>query len=256
MGVLDELRGRAETARRDRAVHSASERARRALVEERLRPAMAALAGYFKELVEHLRDAPPGVKVGYRIDGFGTLSRLSQGEYRFAVDEHPGGLGRITVSALCGTGRRHERRLPDSMAVSLIRSLRALGITVHPVPAGAGYVRLRVKGQVPVRLTFDADLDREGVRLRVLNLPELGVAEQLVGIERIDRELMEELARLLLRQPSRHAELLGNRLPEAQREALQREIDRSHRRKAAELRGPLALALFRIGDWVGRRLRG
>jgi hypothetical protein len=74
-----------------------------------------------------------------------------------------------------------------------------------------------------------------------------------IPAERLDEELLDALAHLVLRESSAFAQLTGSVVDDAQREDLQRELARETRRRNAELAGGLRSRLFPLAEWFRRR---
>lgn len=85
---------------------------------------------------------------------------------------------------------------------------------------------------IPVSFHFAADPVRRLVRLKVSNFVDLGATAYLLQPEWIKTPLLDELARYILRRPSRFSELTGNVVPEPIRTRLRSKIDETRRERA------------------------
>lgn len=255
MSLLDDLRRKAQDTKQSEALTRSTESARRDLALRKLLPKLESLYRYFNEVAEHLNvvgDDP--VVRDYDVSGLGLISDLTQAEYRCTLDE-PDRYERFSFRFACiGKGRFDERVTNPALARREADYLRNHGLRfkIRDVPGGGS--SFSVEKRIPVGIEFGADLDREALSLSLINLGELGTTKLSVLPEQIDQAFMEELAKRILGEPERFYELVGYTIAEDDRVNLQHKLRREEGRRAAELKGPLAMLTWVVSDWVGRKL--
>ncbi len=256
MGVLDRLAEEARESRQRREAADSARTRQETAARARLTPALDRVARYLERLVTHLREMDRAVEVEYRLDDIGTLAGLRQQSYRVTRDdEQDGGAVRLLFEC-AGPSPLEVKVHGHEQAESRGRKLRGAGLSCKSSPVSRRVMRLRVEPKVPVRVSFSPDLHRERVWLELRNLNGIGVQRYALAPERIDEELLDAVASLVLREPSAFAELTGSVVADTRREDLKRRLARDRRRRDAELAGGLRRLLFPVTEWFRGRFPG
>ncbi|HDP89355.1 MAG TPA: FHA domain-containing protein [Thioalkalivibrio sp.] len=249
MGVLDELKRRAEQLKTEEA-RVAEQRAERLVhARDTLSPALARIHAYLEELAQQLEIVHPAVKADFPIRDVGVLDGLSQGGYRVSREVDAAGTHSVVFSCVLQSRRhyRFELSVPGQVD-SWLNQLRMHGLKVDHAQVleenSVGHrVWINVAGYVPVRLRFSADVDNEAILLRVQNYDDLNELRHRIRPEQIDEPFLDELGRYILRKPNRFLKL---EVPAEVRNRLRRRIEEDQRRKQDELGGPVGVLSSRI----------
>jgi len=235
MSFLDDLKKEAAAAR-------ARQGAARDDVDEReevflniLRPRMRALYTYLRELVEQLPVLPAPTGLAYEVRGFGRLGDLTQGEYELKSDD-PENLRKFTFQFVCrGDGKPLEMQQPDKRSYEEQREyLWRCNMRFTSKLSAGERGTIHLERAVPVSLEFEADAEASAIRLRIRNLERLGTISHTFAPRSVDEELMDELARMVLRKRNRFNELSGNTVPDEVRARLRKQIERQQKQRMTE----------------------
>jgi hypothetical protein len=100
--------------------------------------------------------------------------------------------------------------------------------------AGAGSVFV-VDAYVPVSIEFEANYDKNAIQLKLKNLGTLGIVKYFFDPSKISGELMDELAKCVLRRPNRFDELTGNTLSDTTRQRIREQLAAEQNERDTEL---------------------
>lgn len=242
MGLLDELKSEAQELKAkedDGQVPTQAnakpdgdaEQARRMLA-----PKMKALYNYFKEFNEHLNVVSPDVTGDYLLEGLGTLNNLRQGDYKLATDD-PKSIQKFTFHWSCsGSGRQEFKITNPILAEKHRETLWNLNLRFNKrdLQSGAGAVFV-VEAFVPVSFEFEADPVKNVISLKLKNLGALGVVTHFYSPDKVNAELMDELAKCVLRRPNRFDELNGEKMSDTLRQQLRENLEKERERRNTEL---------------------
>lgn len=255
MGVLERLEQEAREARRRRAAASGARAQREAAAQTRLAPVFEHVARYLDAFVAHLADLDRVIEASYPVADVGVLDGLRQVAYR--VRRPADADGAVQLRFECTGAKPLEANVDGHpQAEAAARALREAGLTCHLRPLSARVTRLRVDATVPVRVSFAPDAERGCVSVELRNLPALGVQRYPMAPERIDRELVDAVASLVVREPSEFAALTGSVVAGGQRAELRRRLAREARQRDAELAGGLRQLAFPFSEWLRRHFLG
>ncbi len=242
MGLLDDLKQEAQEhkAREDEGQDptqanaesdSDAEQARR-----KLAPKMKALYNYFKEFNEHLNAVSPDVSGDYLLEGLGTLTNLRQGDYKLATDD-PRSIQKFTFHWSCsGSGRQEFKVTNPIIAEQHREALWNLNLRFNKrdLQKGAGAVFV-VEAYVPVSFEFEADPVKNVISLKLKNLGALGLVNHAYPPDKVNVELMDELAKCVLRRPNRFDELNGEKMSDTLRQRLRENVEKEREQRNTEL---------------------
>lgn len=260
MGVLDRLEKEASAARQRREAAAASRARQDSAAYARLAPALERAARYLQALATHLGELDRSVPASYRLDDDeAELTDLRQQGYRVLRDQEDDGGYDAGVKLLfeCTGPAVLELHIDGhARAEALVRRLRDVGLSCRASAASQRIMEVQVDAKVPVRVRLTPDLERGCVWLELRNLDALGVQRYPLAPERVDEELLDAVANLVLREPSRFAELTGSVVDDDRREDLQRRLARAQRQRDAELVGGVRALVFPVTEWFRRRYLG
>ncbi len=98
--------------------------------------------------------------------------------------------------------------------------------------AGAVFV---VEAYVPVSFEFEADPTKNVISLKLKNLGALGVVNHAYSPDKVNVELMDELAKCVLRRPNRFDELNGEKMSDTLRQRLRENVEKEREQRNTEL---------------------
>lgn len=234
MGILDDLKKEAEAVEAERARETTARQRALDQAHARLEPLMQRAYRYFSELKQHLVVVEKKVLVDYEIRDIGRVEGLEQGQYGVST-ERPEQIERFMMRFVCSKSGAFEVNQRDAGAVGAYREyLRDNGLKAKMRDTGKGSALFMVEPVVPVVVEFIADYERTAVRMRMRNLRSIGVTRYSVPPERFDEKLLDELAKLLLRVPSRFDEMTGNALSETGKTRIKQQLQEQLRKKQLE----------------------
>ena len=238
MGLLDELKQEAEILKSEEAdnapddtTEAEAERARRML-----EPKMKALYKYFTEFCEHLNVVTPDVAGDYLLEGLGTLTNLRQGDYKLATDD-PNSLHKFTFHWSCAGRGSKEFKVPNPIIAEKHRETLwnyNLKFNKRDLQNGAGAVFV-VEAFVPVSCEFEIDATKNVIRMKLKNLGALGIINHVYPPNKINEELMDEFAKLVLRRPNRFDELSGEKMSDTLRQRIREGVEKEREQRNTEL---------------------
>jgi len=234
MGVLDDLKKEAAAVEAERARETTARQRALNDAQARLEPLMQRAYRYFGELKQHLGVVNKKVLVDYDIQDVGRVEGLEQGQYGVST-ERPEQIQRFMFRFVCSKSGAFEVNQRDAGAVAAYREyLRDNGLKAKVRDTGKGAALFIVEPVVPVVVEFIADYERNAVRIRMRNMRSIGVTRYTVSLDKFDEKLLDELAKLVLRAPSRFDELTGNALTETGKVRIKKQLQEQLRRKALE----------------------
>jgi hypothetical protein len=237
MGLLDELKQEAESlkTRDDEDIQETPQMDVEA-VRRQLEPKMKALYKYFTEFCEHLNVVTPDVSGDYLLEGLGTLSNLRQGDYKLATDE-PNSIQKFTFHWSCSRQGRQEFKIDNPIIAEKHRETLwnyNLKFNKRDLQNGAGAVFV-VEAFVPVTCEFESDPDKNVIRMKLKNLGALGIVNHAYPPDKVNEELMDEFAKLVLRRPNRFDELSGEKMSDTLRQRIRESVEKEREQRNTEL---------------------
>ena len=238
MGLLDDLKQEAaelkakdvdtpEVAQTD----VGEDRARRMLGAK-----MKALYKYFNEFNDHLNVVSPDVSGDYLLEGLGTLTNLRKGDYKLATDDQ-NWIQKFTFHWACARQGRHEFKVGNPIIAEKHRENlwnQNLRFNKRDLQKGAGAVFV-IDAFVPVSFEFEADPVKNVINLKLKNLGSLGTITHSYSSEKVNAELMDEMAKCVLRRPNRFYELNGEKMSDTLRLRLRESVEKEREQRNTEL---------------------
>lgn len=255
MGLLDELKQEAESLKSIEDEVTDIPQVDTEAVRRQLAPKMKALYKYFNEFNDHLNVVSPDVSGDYELEGLGTLTNLRQGDYKLATED-PKSLQKFTFHWTCSRQGRQEFKVENPIIAEKHRETLwnyNLKFNKRDLQKGAGTVFV-VDAYVPVTCEFEADPVKNVIRLKLKNLGVLGVINHAYPPDKVNEELMDEFAKLVLRRPSRFDELSGEKMSDTLRLQLRENVEKERKQRNTELH--IAEIEDKQGSSVTQRLKG
>jgi len=210
MGILDELRSDAEQKKGGELKQEDNKKVLEDAYLHDILPAMQSIFKYLKELVDHLNYVGVAVKVMQYSPRYSQLGVLKQQNYKLSTDSF-GGFGdfnrlmQINLSFFCyadghftykveGRDRidqevsfLHSRKVPSEWANAQgSRSMQA--------------ATFKIFKNIPVRFRFEVDYNNSQIKLIINNHENFGVQKEIYQAAEINSELLDKIARFLLRK--------------------------------------------------------
>ncbi|MFT5172456.1 MAG: hypothetical protein ACI8W7_000620 [Gammaproteobacteria bacterium] len=226
MGLLDELKQEAQAIEAEKARETTSREKALAGAREQIEPCMRRAYKYFSELKQHLQVVDREIDASYEIRGAGKIDGLKQGQYGVST-ENPDQLDKFTFRCVCAKSGALQVNQDDVAAVTKYRDyLRDNGLQakMRDSTKVSGGVVFMVQPAVPVVVEFSANYERVIIALRVRNLTSIGVARHLFRPEQVDEKFLDEVAKTILRQPSKLAEITGDVLSNTSKMELKKKV--------------------------------
>ena len=210
MGILDDLRNDAEQKKGGELKKVDKKKQLDAIYAHDILPVMQSTFNYLKELVDHLNYVKMGVKVEKYSSRYPQLGILKQQDYKLNTDGF-GGFGdfnrlmQINLSFFCcGEGSfayRVEGRDRIEQEVAFLHSRKVPSDWQnaegnHSMQAAI----FKVKRRIPVRFRFEVDYNNSQIKLVINNHENFGVQKKSYEAADINNEVLDEIARFLLRK--------------------------------------------------------
>jgi hypothetical protein len=212
MGVLEQLRGQVHGKQDDELGQRHIEQELAARYKDAILPKMQSIFVFMKEMVQHLTYLEQSIFVDDYSSKYPQLGRLIQTDYKINTDGilgyvDLGKLMQINVSFFCLNEGAFNYNLQGK---SLIEQEVAF-LSAHKVPfewkyfQGVGAAQnasFIVTRKIPVRFKFEVDYAASDIKILINNHENFGVYNKSFKPEQIDDDLLDEVARFMLRQDS------------------------------------------------------
>lgn len=233
MGVLDELKKEAEAAAADKAREEAARASALAQAREQIEPRMREAFRYFEELKQHLEAVNREIAASYEIRGVGRVNGLAQGQYRVSAAD-PESLDRFSFRCVCAKSGMFQVMQQDAASVAAYRDyLKDNGLKATARDSGRGAL-FKVESVVPVAVEFSAHYERGAIVLQTRNLTAIGVSRHTLRVEQLEPKLLDEVAKAILRSPSRFDEVVDPSITQSGKVRLKKKIRAAMRQKEIE----------------------
>jgi hypothetical protein len=237
MGVLDDLRRKAEAQRsKEQAENSQAISVQDYYLTELL-PRLQAAYNYFKELTDHLNYVKPEIHANYPIQPEGRYLPLRQGDYKVHTD---------STKDFKEMLFRFGCALEQPLNVNIIGKEKVLTYSSELDRFSIKYERkdfkdanfelerahFSVVGPVNASVMFRADVEARAIRLLLRNVEQPGVVQHPLRVEQIDKDFFDKLAAYLLRESN---ELVRLEITDSHREQIRQKVAEEQNRRASEL---------------------
>ena len=161
---------------------------------------------YLHEFAELLNQLQPDIRVAMDLGVAGTLTELSQGEYRlFAESTHRKEVVRL-VFALQGDNNLELENLDNPEIQTQLDLCKQQGLIVSYISRNPD--KISVHGYVPVGIEFYSDFVESGIHVVLQNLNKLADQHYLLGIDHVNEQTLNQLGSFLLRRQNKFIDVL------------------------------------------------
>jgi len=237
MGVLEQLRDQVNRKQDDALDQQNIELELARRYKETILPKMQSILVFMKEMVEHLTYLEQAIFIDDYSSKYPQLGRLIQTDYKINTDGimgyvDPDKLMQVNVNFFCLNEGEFTYHLQGR---SLIEQEVAF-LSAHKVPfewkyfQGIGMAqnaKFTVTRKIPVRFKFEVDYAASNIKMLINNHENFGVYKKSFAPEKVDDDLLDEVARFMLRIDSdfirleitsEHKKIIRSKLEETQRE--------------------------------------
>lgn len=237
MGVLEQLRDQVNRKQDDALDQQNIEQELARRYKETILPKMQSIFVFMKEMVEHLTYLEQAIFIDDYSSKYPQLGRLIQTGYKLNTDgiigyANPDKLMQVNVNFFCVSEGEFTYQLQGR---SLIEQEVAF-LSAHKVPfewkyfQGVGMAqnaKFTVTRKIPVRFKFEVDYAASNINIFINNHENFGVYKKSFAPEEVDDDLLDEVARFMLRIDSdfirleitsEHKKIIRSKLEETQRE--------------------------------------
>jgi hypothetical protein len=243
MGILDELHIKVEEIEAEQLKRDLELEAQEEFYREHLRPVMIQAHQYLSDIVENLNIVTPKIEPSYPLRYLrDQLVSLDQTDYQIDFDSRTSP-HQIDVTCNCTLAQPQEFYVPTKEAAlrhsNLLNSYdfphhRKNRLDKRYEIRGATFI---LEGPMPVHIRLLANAADRCVNLLLYNIEDKPVKKYKFSPEKFTPELLERLARLLVREESM---LVSGVVSQDYRERLQQQLEEENRRKKKELSKALA----------------
>lgn len=212
MGILDQLKQEAVEKQQQQQTQATLRKQREDHYRESILPAMQKTFNFMKELVEYLNFLEHAIEVDQYSSKYPQFGLLKQRDYKIYTDNH-GGLAdidrlmQVNVRFFCvGDGafsynlesqNRIEREVAFLTSRNVYFDWKTLdGRSAMPTAC------FTITRKIPVRFKFAVDYDQSTIRLLINNHENFNVYKKDFTPEEINDDLLDEVARFMLRKDS------------------------------------------------------
>ena len=229
MGLLDDLQVEVRTIRAAQLDQNAELEAQKEFYNVHLRPVMLRAYDYFSEIVESLNVIASDIKVSYPLNpSMKNGVTLQQSDYKFSSDcgESP---RQIDILCICTLDHHQEFYVrTEEAAQKLSDLLESFRFPYHRKNEldkrynirGAHFI---LEGPLKVHIRLLADAVDKCVYISLRNLEDQPIKRYKFAPEKISTELLERLARLLIREELFLVEV--KQVPDDVRDELRRQVE-------------------------------
>ena len=233
MGLLDDLQVEVKKIRADEFRQNAELGAQEEFYSVHLRPVMLRVYQYLSDIVDNLSIIVPDISPSYPLNPLLKEGvALKQGDYKFSFDNSKTP-HQIDIRCSCTLERPQEFHVPTKDAALRYAEL----LESHKFPhhrkdhrdrkhniRGATFI---LEGPMKVHMRIHARAADKCIYIDLRNLEDQPLKRYKFPPEKVDDELLERLARLLIREESRLVEVS---IDDDYREELRRRIELDKRR--------------------------
>jgi hypothetical protein len=238
MGLLDDLKTEVKKIKNEELQQDAELEAQEEFYNTHLRPVMLRANSYFAEIVDNLNTVAPEIYPAYQLDPLQQREiTLNQGSYLYRAD-HVENPRRIDMSCNCTLVDAQEFYVRSKDAVDKYAALldsykfpyhsKNELDTRHEV-INATFI---LEGPMKVLVRIQADAVDRCVYIDLQNIEDLPFKRYKFLPDKVDDELLDRLARLLVRKESKLVEV---KLSDDVRDEFRRQLEQEKRRNEEEL---------------------
>ena len=212
MGILDELKEQAEAEKARLASDSEAELKRISDTEGALLPKMRAMYEYFTEFQNYVGVVKPEVDVNLNLLKVGVVTGLGQEDYQLSTGDREK-ITSFRFRFICTKKGVAQVAIDDAGQAGLFKDyIREHQLRAKVRPNDKGGSIFIVDLTIPANISFHIDVEHAKLILRMRNFGTMGVTQHSLTTDQVNDTFLDELAKAILRKPSRLDQLLGNAL--------------------------------------------
>ena len=223
MSYLEELRHRAAVMGSETETDLTNTQARLNLARATVVPQMRQLYRQLSELRQLLDELRPSLQTSYHLQNIATFRDLAQGHYTLWSNPGEEDERFVFQYAYSRPGSFNYRLASKDDADKLREWLWLHGFRFESLDTGASVFSINY--HVPVSFEFTAVLEKSAIQLRMKNARGVGTVSTLLNPGNLPPRLIDELAKLVMHEPSDFAMLTGNALTNEQREWIRSRVE-------------------------------
>ena len=238
MGLLDELEQQAERRRQEEAKADVEREARDAVWREKLRPSMAALAGYLKKLTDNLTFLKRRTRLVFPLAGYGDVVAMLDPVW--TLRDEPGKTQHdINVECFAVVASEESANV-EAEGLGRVRALSGLFQT-HRIggPQDArknanGDVvaaRFQARGKIALKVAITADKDSGVCRMQFVNYEGMNTTTRTFAPEAMTEAMFDALGRFIAHEDK---EFAREKVDDGVRKHLQTQIQRAQLKREWE----------------------
>lgn len=204
MGILDELRAKAEAQRTADQLEQERHEQLALRFKEEVRPRFKALYNYLRELTEHLNYLKSEITANYRLPGSKDLFRFIQQDYVLTANSSDNithfklrcqAIGRNPIYLHLNAEQNPDKFISDLLKFDLHGSKPMMGNNVHK-----GTSVVAVDPLIPISFSFTLNPDDAVISVLAKNFPELGSIKRSFDASQLNDHWMEDIGDMVVRK--------------------------------------------------------
>jgi hypothetical protein len=217
MGVLDELRKKADEKKAAEQQEAKTNERLEAIYQAKILPKMQFMFDNFQEAIDYLNFLEEPVQVKNYCAKYPQFGTLSQSNYRINTDGRIGltdynRLMQINVSFFCeAKGEFSYRMESEPLAekeVQFLQSKKLLFDWKHHTPVGGvPYTTFTIQRKIPVAFRVEVDFQQSMLKVFIKNHENLQSFAKSFSPEQLDNDFLDSLLRYFLRKDNRFAKV-------------------------------------------------
>ena len=212
--LLAELERAAAETKAKESEAAAEQAAREQALTDALQTRLRELHTHFSKLKDSLEVLKPQHTRTFQVPGIGKLENLPQSGYRVhsstPIEVATDFIFQVNYGDLEDV---HQIRIADRGAAKQFKDLLwNYKLRFKSKDVASGETVFALAAMVPVIFEFGVDAERGKFRFTTRNLDALGPASNHFPLERMNKELVEEIAKSVLHKPNQLAEITGDNL--------------------------------------------
>ena len=204
MGLLDDLRNKADNQRENEAADAERRAKLEACYEETMRPRMIKAFQYLTEFVKHLNYIKLETFVAYPLLPNGALQRLQQQDYKVVIDSSKA-LKEIKFTMECAIDAPVEFEVFGRDAVLLqVDKIKCYSFRheckTRKVNLEITSAKFILEGPLPLAVNINADVNESKIKIEIRNFNEPGYAKYVLTADEFDDNFLDRLGKFVIRQ--------------------------------------------------------
>lgn len=238
MGLLDDLRQQSSSIKAEEQKEVDRRARAEGIYRTQIQPKLHKLYSTLNELINHLNYIKPDIRHSYPMNADGLQTKMIQQDYIARIDSSTE-TKLVTFMCQCVNNRDIEYSVNDPKFIephiqffkkhNLQYQCQDFKNTNYEV-TGA---RFKVKAVVPIRFSFEADIDNACIKLTCTNFCSLGIRIRSYKPEQLTEQFFDNLCRYIIRE---NADFLEEKVAEEVRERLRNQIAAEQQERQDELK--------------------